>query len=525
MKWFIQWMLPVLVLVSCSKENGGPAPAALPDPSPVPEASATGQMVLGKRLESPYLLENVRKAYSQLYPTRAGSGLDATDLYVRFLPKSAEELQLLESLDIDLFDYPLDREILSGGDWYHDPSLPEDQITWQYAVVPVGFSLPAGITCEVLSRCCFPGSEVLTRAAGDADWEAVERLAYELTGNAALLDEGTRGTKETPEGRITIVDSGFSDKRKVGVAGVQVKANVLLKCGSAYTDADGNYRMSVKFSAKPHYELKFKNTVGFKIGLNLVLVQASSSSLGKGAPDGLDFVVDGDAGGALYRRCVVNNAAYDYYRMCAVTGITAPPSNIRFWTLNFLRPSCALMTHHGALVDSDMTSKYLGVARAVLAFFSPDIVIGSKGKIGDYAALYRDTVHELSHATHFVQAGTPFWNKLVQYEFFSYFATTSPYGTGHAENAGYCEVAEMWAFYLENALYKDRYKKEDNRGLGYWFRPQILSEIESAGVSRAQICAALSADVTDTESFCKSLQATCSAKKTQIATVFSRYGK
>ncbi len=526
MKNFLKWMLPVLALVACSRENGG-AEASLPE-EPAPEYEELGfrKVALGRRLESPYLVENVRRAYNQLYPTRSETALRATDLYVRFLPDSEEQLRLLEDTGVDMFDYPLDYEILSDGDWYHDPSVPEGRITWQYAVVPVGFPFPEGVKYEVLQKCCFPGSEALTRAVGeDADWDAVERLAYELTGNGDMLEAETRGAKTTPEGRITIVDNGYSPERTVGVSGVKVTVNTLLKYASAYTDADGHYKVSTKYSAKPHYHLKFKNSAGFKIGLNLILVQASSSSLGKGPAEGLDYTVDSNSDGTLWRRCVVNNAAYDYYAVCRAGGIVPPPSNIRFWTLNFFRPSCTLMTHHGALVDSDLASRYLGIARAVLAFFSPDIAIGSKGKKGDYACLYRDTMHEMAHATHFVQAGSSFWNKLVEYELFSFFATTSPYGTGNAENAGYCEVAEMWAYYLENALYKDRYGKAADNGTGYWFHPQILTEIENAGVSRAQICAALSGNVTDASAFCKSLQGVCSAKKTQIAAAFSRYGK
>ena len=527
MKRFFKWLLPLLVLASCNKETGSPvAPAPWRASSVRTEGAATlRQVTLGKHLDSPYLVENVRRAYEAVYPTRSGIRVEPTALYVRFLPAGPEDRARLEETDIDLFDYPLDYEILSDGDWYHDPSLPEDRITWQYAVVPVGFAFPEGIPYEVLDKCCFPGSASLTRAAGEADWDAVERAAFEMTGNGDLLESGTRASKTRPEGRITIVDTGTSGRKTVGVSGVKVTANTLLKTSSAYTDAKGNYSLSAKFSAKPHYHLKFKNTLGFKIGLNLLLVQASSSSLGKGPAQGLDVTVDASSDGTLWRRCVVNNAAYDYYVMCRESGIAVPVSNLRFWTLNFMNPSCALMLHHGAMVDTDLASKYLGVTRLVLAFFSPDITIGCKGKIGDYAGLYFDTVHEMAHASHFQKAGTAYWNRFARYVLFSYFATTSPYGTGNGENAGLCEVAEMWAYYLENALYKDRYGKEHHAGESHWFRPQILTEVEKAGVTRAQICAALGQDVQDASAFCKSLQETCPAKKSQIASAFSKYGK
>lgn len=67
--------------------------------------------------------------YQQTYQV-----LPATHWYVRFLPAQAAEMRTLVDLGLILFDYPLDYEILEQGDLYHDPSIPSDEITWQYAV-------------------------------------------------------------------------------------------------------------------------------------------------------------------------------------------------------------------------------------------------------------------------------------------------------------------------------------------------------------------------------------------------------
>ena len=129
MKRFFKWLLPLLVLASCNKETGSPvAPAPWRASSVRTEGAAPlRQVTLGKHLDSPYLVENVRRAYEAVYPTRSGIRVEPTDLYVRFLPAGPEDPDSLEETDIDLFDYPLDYEILSDGDWYHDPSLPEDR--------------------------------------------------------------------------------------------------------------------------------------------------------------------------------------------------------------------------------------------------------------------------------------------------------------------------------------------------------------------------------------------------------------
>ena len=87
-------------------------------------------IVLGKRLENPYKTENMSKALASLYPTKAGlTAVSPTDLYVRFLPKSQDELDALKEADIHLVDHPLDYDILVEGDWYHDPEEPDGDVT------------------------------------------------------------------------------------------------------------------------------------------------------------------------------------------------------------------------------------------------------------------------------------------------------------------------------------------------------------------------------------------------------------
>ena len=101
-------------------------------------------IVLGRQLDDPYRTENVTRALAALYPTKADRvNVETTDYYVRFLPADQEEFDFLKSLGIELLDHPVDYEIVKEGDWYHDPSVEEENITWQYAVVPKDFNFPA----------------------------------------------------------------------------------------------------------------------------------------------------------------------------------------------------------------------------------------------------------------------------------------------------------------------------------------------------------------------------------------------
>ncbi len=524
MKWFFKMMLPALVLASCGKEG-----VSLVETDPVStkenvEVVAHDKIELGRKLENPYSVTNVKEALTVLYPTRASVDVPVTDYYVRFRPKDTEEYNLLTSLGVELLDYPMDREILKDGDYYHDPSVPDGEITWQYAVVPPDFDFPQGIHYEILDECFIPDEEVETKAPGDFDWNAVERMAFEVTGNGDMLEPQTRA-KAKPSGTISIVDDRLRSRKTIGVSGVKMVANVFVKIATTYTDENGNYQFSTKFSAKPHYRICFKNKVGFSIGLNLILIPASISTLGKGSSTGLDYVVDKNSDETLFRRCVVNNAAYDYFEKCQTTGVVMPPKNLRFWILNILRPSSTLMMHHGAMLDNKLVSKYIGKYTSIVRIFAPDITIGSKGKNGNYSELYSSTVHEMAHASHFQKVGTDYWKKYATYILTSYISTGDCYGTGNGENAGCCEVGEMWAYYIENMLYKERYGGNPEFGANYWFKPQILMDLEKGGVHRSDICAALGLYSNDIKSFKSALLENCSGKTTLINKTFSKYSK
>ena len=263
-----------------------------------------GKIVLGNRLENPYKTENMTKALVSLYPTKAGRvEVEPTDLYVRFLPVNKQECDELEALGLELVDHPLDYAIAVDGDWYHDPQIPEEDMTWQYAVVPVDFKFPH-IKYEIIDEC-YINTDISQTKSDGIDWDAVERESYILTGNESYLSDAmTKGSeKVSPSGRITIVDEHANGGKPFGVAGVRVSCNSFVKFDKCYTDRDGYYSMSKKYSSDLRYRLVFQNEKGFAIGLNLILVPASVSTLGKSGPAGVNVTVTKDSDDKLYRRC------------------------------------------------------------------------------------------------------------------------------------------------------------------------------------------------------------------------------
>ncbi len=521
MKGKVLMILAALMMMSCSK-SGMESGRNVGDESGYDMGH--DRIVLGERLENPYTTENMTKALQSLYPTKADRvEVKPTNLYVRFLPKNEEEVELLKGMTTDLLDHPMDFAIIVDGDWYHDPSVEEGKVTWQYAVVPHDFDFP-DIEHEIIDECYIAENDLDTKA-GDIDWEAVEREAYRLTGNGDMTPL-TKASKAVPSGRISIVDEHYGGGKPIGVAGVKVSCNSFVKFSEAYTDRDGYYKMGKSFSARPRYRLVFKNEKGFSIGMNLILVSASVSTLGKNSPEGVDVTITKASDDKLYRRSVVNNAAYDYITRCGADDmdISAPPKDLRIWLLNSMKASSAVMLHHDAFIKSDRISSFLGKAAGILTFFLPDITIGTKGD-PDYREIYSTTCHELAHASHFAKVGTKYWDKYISFIIESYIKTGGKtYGEGTEENAGYCEVGEMWAYYLESKMFKERYGGGfPTFGTSYWFYPQILRSLDERGLKADDIFSVLDRDVNSREKLKNALILAFPERRRVIDQSFSRY--
>ena len=499
------------------------------EPVDAKEQLSHDMIVLGKQLEDPYSVGNITRALHALYPTKAADvDVTTTHLYVRFLPVSSEQYETLEDLGLELIDHPVDYEIIKDGDYYHDPSVPEEEITWQYAVVAPDFVFPAGIRYEVLDECHITEHEVVSRSGNDdIDWRAVEEESFRLTGNGAMLVDApvTKGGDSGPSGRITIVDDRFPD-RVEGVKGVRVACNVFVKIGQAYTDDQGYYQISRTFSSRPRYRLVFKNKKGFGIGLNLILVGGSMSTLGKHSPEGWDEVVSSSSDRTLFRRCVVNNAVWDYIEGCKTDKVSmkAPPSDLRVWIFKNLSVSSAVMMHHGAAIDDTKIGKFLGEYSSIVKWFLPDITLGLKD-YNDYASIYAVTTHELAHTSHFQVVGKSYWNKLIEHVITSFVsAGMTAYGTGGEPYAGLCEVAEMWAYYVETSIYRLRYPGSTaSFGTSWWFYPQIFYYLDERGLGRHKIFQALTTSAVDRDSLRESLLTLYPEFKTNIMLAFNRY--
>ena len=523
MKTLLKWIPLLAVMLSCTQRGLEPERTDSVDLSGI----GHDMIELGEKLADPYSVENMELAVRSLYPERASRlDLRPTDVYVRFLPESDEEYDRLEALGLNLFDHPLDHRIIREGDYYHDPEIADGRITWQYAVVPAGFVFPTGIRLEILDQCYIAENDPATRTS-DIDWAAVERESFRLSGNADLLAPLTRGDEgpHAPSGRITILDEEAHNGVPAGLSGVKVYVNSFVKFASAYTDDEGCYEMSTSFVGDVRYRLVFRNRRGFSIGVNLLLVPASVSTLGKHSSEGIDFTVDKDSDWKLFTRCAVNNIAAAYYDRCQAEGdVSAPPANLRIWIFRNLGSSSTPMLQQGVLVESGRLGEFLGEYSTLVKMFLPDITLGLK-YCHDYASICSETVHELSHASHFMRAGKEFWRNYILYVLRSYVSSLGiTYGTGLEENAGYCEVGEMWGYFFGNLLFRERYGRgTPAEGLSLWFYPQILMYLDDRGVDASKIFSVLGPDVVGRDELQEALTDQYPEHYSVINQAFDRY--
>jgi hypothetical protein len=218
MKLLTAVMLAVsLILSSCRKEDYGIK--NIEDQTSFDQIENEGPIVLGKKLEDPYDFKNIEKAYSNLKatsPYAPNVAIAPTHNYVRFLPKDEAEWGVLKSdSTFVLYDFPLDYEIAQMGTYYHDPSLPETAITWQYCVIPKDYNIP-NVQHEILYEVFISEDYYTTKSSKSTELEQflldLEEESVRLTGNLPSDYEeqnrlkGLLPSKWTPKGTIKVWD-------------------------------------------------------------------------------------------------------------------------------------------------------------------------------------------------------------------------------------------------------------------------------------------------------------------------------
>lgn len=485
-------------------------------------------------LPNPYSLDVMQAVYD--YYSETPVTLEPTDLYVKFMPKDSLELDILiNDYGLELFEYPLDID-LGEGEVYVNPDLPETDLIWLYTTVKPDFSFPTDIAYEILESCYIPEDDETVGVATKGGEVNVEDAAFALMGYEESPQVETKALA-TPQGTIKVYDN--DNGLYVPVKGVKVRCHRLVKWASAYTDENGSYTMSKSFRYKPHYAIVFGNVMDFDIWGNWGPIARANYNMGWHGNSG--YSVNIGYNNYAWQWAVVNNSAYEYYKMCEQTGIQKPPAALKIWVWNDVSGSSAPMLrritddigYNGTVsISNFFTNMFYDLAASslnkALRVVLPDVTIGtifSNGTRFGYERIYRTVNHELAHASHFSKVGSSYWAKYV-----SYIMTYGAYGGDDSgNNAQLCAIGEMWGHSMGYIQAAEKFGAS-SKPMGTleivdtWIYPHIFRDIISTNLlSKKQIYDCLTSDVDTYNALVSKLYTQYPNKAVDIEQILNNY--
>ena len=466
-------MVFTLFMFSCQKEE-----SVFVEQDLLQAENNQTETILGEKLKNPYSVENMQKAYEilqQKKQLKSSVNITTTDYYVRFFPKTDDELQILEADSLVLFDYPLDYEIKQIGDHYNDPEVNPEDGQWYYTSVPVDYTFP-NVEYEILENLFLideEQEEISQKSSNDIQFlYELEDEALKITGNYTEPEneESTRlkrrPSKRNPTGFVRVFDT--ERRALVGVEGVRVRTRRWFSYGYAWTSSIGYYRINRSYRRDVHYTVFFENSSGFKIRPTLASLWKAKHHVGSHNRSGYTFNIYQNS--RAWPFCTVNNAVVKYRRYCNQFNIGLPHSNLRIVASKRDGSSAAPMLKHvwgflGFTSKSTIVSflgKLAGLPATILndtffKFVLPDIIIKAKSSKGT-ASIYETTFHELAHASHFKKVGQSFWVKYI-----NYISTYGSYGKGTGNNAGLCALGEAWGYHMGYRLTLEEFRSVGGR--------------------------------------------------------------
>lgn len=379
-----------------------------------------GSIVLGKQIEIPYSVSNLKKALELVSPeTRSAINEDdivPTHYYVKFSPENEAELSILKNdPKLILSEYPLDREILVDGCSYHDPSLPADMPTYQYSTIEASYwkalSDTLSVRSEVLIEAFMPDyydDDVETKAGQGIDPSALENLmetAYKMTGHEYMPE--TKAAKWFPSGRITAYDNIVGGQ--VPIKRLRVRGTHLLKTIEALTNDNGEYSFPHSFKNKADMKIVWESDRWDIRDGNVAQAYFNGPKI-YGQPWNVD-IYNGDLKALRY--AAIHRAAFRHYfgNNCGLSR----PDNSRKEKIAYIHDDIDKGGTNG-----DYNQQWgMGVWS--------DIRIAGRNSTGWRlpSEIFSTTCHEIGHAAHYTNAGSTYrssedrvlesWARFVQY--------------------------------------------------------------------------------------------------------------
>ncbi len=380
-------LILVFVCFSCKKENlddynytGERQNEAVYNPGKRSTSTSSGATVLGVKLQNPYSVSNMLQAYSNLQskdPDFPLMSISTNYRYIKFMPQNESQLDLLKSdSTIILYDIPLDYEIIENGTYYHDPSLPDTAVTYQYCSLPISKVMPS-VPYIILENLYIPPIEYdFSRGNTMAQYyEALEEEALRITDNLDP-DDNTRADYWTPAGRIQMRDDVLG---VIPIAGIKVRARRWFTTYEGITDSQGYYECNGQFKKAANYSFNWER-YHFSI---------RSGTFGQAKYDGPEQIGNWNLlidGGSHEFYATIFRAAFHYY-YDNIQSLRRPPLN---GTLSSQMKIGAYYEENENMGLHYSGWVYLGIL--------PKIEIYNPQETSDI--IYSTTIHELAHAAH-----------------------------------------------------------------------------------------------------------------------------
>jgi hypothetical protein len=298
-----------------------------------------------------------------------------------------DEYDILASdTTIELFDHPLDYELLEEGEFYHDPTIPPDQPTWQYTAVQSSEADFDNIPHEVVEELYVPedDSDILEPTGEiQTKWlpvvDALEQEAFKLTGNQ--IEQVTpraraQGSSWRPSGTIKLYDDYL--KKDMPVVGAKVRARRWFTFHRDLTDHSGYFSVDGTFRRPANYSIKWERADwDIRSG---TFGQAYYNGPKKEGPWNLTI-----SSGMSRLYAIVHTALRDYYYGNRL-GLRSPPKD-SFWKV---RLKVAVYDNNNGLGSHCEDCKPFGLL--------PRLYIHSSNRLVN--EIYATTIHEIAHASH-----------------------------------------------------------------------------------------------------------------------------
>jgi|CXWL01.1.fsa_nt_gi hypothetical protein len=481
------------------------------------------QTTLGYQLAgNPYSVATMQQASVNLYGNNGN--ITANKKYVRFRPIDEEQTQTLHESELNLFDYPLDRDVTEEGDYYTEPGMGVESYPWLYTVVDMAYQPPFGITYEVLQDIYVPDTDIwleneALRITGNPVNDSCNGIATRIPTPCEIdpcapgcpLENcgGGGGGNPTadikrPAGRILVWDSNLS--ANVAVRRTRVVARRWFKIDAVYTNDLGQFRCTKRFNNRVNIFVKFLNGnihVSRLMG-NPVIRSLWPTKLGIGIYSGnlsnITYIFERgeDVRTRRYRHwwaAQLMNAHVEYNEMAAdnsigqlsfgrlrvalssfsgIRGSGATPMNshrifagiptqdyIKYYFANPLSANAAL--NYNMLMNG-VLFRYMDMGLGYNTFN-----LWESNRVKDL--MY----HEMTHAAHFAKVGELWWRDFVEAESFTlaengFMGPNAPYGQGNDGTiSDIISVGESWAEHVAQVFCDTRYsavvsakRKQDN---------------------------------------------------------------